>query len=123
MNTLPERQKGASIVINIILIALLGIGGYIGFQYVPQAIESKSVDSILSNLEASQKTDPATSVQAVTEKLTKILQINEINDMNDNFTVKRLNEKIVVEFRYDRELDLIYKKHTIHYEKTLSLNR
>jgi hypothetical protein len=121
MSRLPEKQKGASIFVNIILIALLGVGGYIGFQYVPQAIESKSIDSILSNLATSQTTDPVNSVAAATEKLTKMLQINEINDMNENFTVKRLSGKIIVEFRYDRELDLIYKKHTMHYEKKISL--
>lgn len=121
MNKPPGRQKGASIIVNIILIALLGVGAYIGFQYVPQAIESRSIDSILSNLESSQKTDPVTSVQAATEKLVKKLQINEINDMDDNYTVKRLSGKIIVEFRYERELDLIYKKHKMHYEKQVSL--
>lgn len=122
MNRLPERQKGASFIVNIFLIALLAVGAYLGFQYVPLAIESKSIDSILSNLESTQETDRASSVQAVTEKLTRMLQINEINDMNDNFTVKRQGDKIIVEFRYDRELDLIYKKHVMHYQKTLSLN-
>ena len=122
MNRLPKRQKGASFVINIILIAFLGIGAYVGFQYVPVAIESKSIDSILSNLESTQETDRADSVQAVMEKLTRMLQINEINNMNENFTVKRLGEKLIVDFRYDRELDLIYTKHVLHYQKTLSLN-
>jgi len=121
MNRQPEKQWGASFIVTLIIVALLGIGGYVGLRYAPQAIESKAIDSILNNLESTQGS-AGTSVQAVTERLTKLLQINEINDMNDSFSVKEVNGKVLVTFSYDRELDLIYKKHTMHYEKTVSLN-
>ena len=45
MKKLPNQQKGASAIFTIILLAVLGYAVYIGIQYVPQAVESKSIDS------------------------------------------------------------------------------
>ena len=49
MNKLPAQQKGASAIVTLIILALLAYGVYVGIQYVPQAIESKSVDSVLNS--------------------------------------------------------------------------
>lgn len=122
MNKLPGRQKGASIIGTIITVAVLGYGVYIGIQYVPQAIESNSISSILSSMKDSQISDPVTSNQAASAKVIKLLQINEMNDMTDSFVVERRDDKIVVRFSYDRELNLGYKIQPIHYEKSVSLN-
>jgi hypothetical protein len=122
MNKLPRRQKGASIISTIITVAVLGYGVYIGIQYVPQAIESNSVSSILSSMKDSQISNPVTSTQAASAKVIKLLQINEMNDMTDSFVVERRDDKIVVRFSYDRELNLGYKIQAIHYDKSVSLN-
>jgi len=122
MNKLPGRQKGASIIGTIITLAVLAYGVYIGIQYVPQAIESNSISSILSSMKDSQISNPATSTQAASAKVIKLLQINEMNDMTDSFVVERRDDKIVVRFSYDRELNLGYKIQPIHYEKSVSLN-
>ena len=122
MNKLPGRQKGASIIGTIITLAVLGYGVYLGIQYVPQAIESNSISSILSSMRDSQISDPVTSNQAASAKVIKLLQINEMNDMTDSFVVERRDDKIVVRFSYDRELNLGYKIQPIHYEKSVSLN-
>lgn len=121
MNRLPSRQKGASAIGNIIILVVLGLAVYLGFQYVPQAIESKSIDSILTTMKNTQRTSPATTVMDARTKVINLLQINEMNDMADNFTVEKSDGAIVVSFSYDRELNLIYKKQTMEYRKKLRL--
>jgi hypothetical protein len=122
MNKLARQQKGASAISTIITLAVLAFGVFIAIQYVPQAIESKAIDSILENLESSQAADPVSSTQDASAKVVKMLQINEMNDMTDAFTVERRDGRIVVTFSYDRELNLGYKIQPIHYENTVSLN-
>jgi len=122
MNKLPGKQRGVSAIGAIIILAVLGYGAYLGIQYVPQMLESKAIDSILDNIEISQKTDPVTSKQAATTKVIKMLQINEMNDMTDSFTVEKRDGKITIAFSYDRELKLGYKTQAIHYKKSVTLN-
>jgi len=121
MNSLPAKQKGASAIVTIILLVVLGFAVYVGIQYVPQVIESKSIDSILSTMQDAQKTDRIASAADARTKLVKLLQINEMNDMMDGFTVQERDGKVTIAFKYDRELNLVYKTHSMHYEKTLTL--
>ncbi len=122
MNRLPARQKGASVIGTVIILVILGYAAYIAIQYVPQLIESKSVDSILRSVEDQQKTNPANGVEDAKAAVIRQLQINEMNDMTDSFTVKQLDGAITIEFSYDRELNLVYKKQPMHYRKTLHLD-
>lgn len=122
MNKLPAKQKGASAIVTIIVLAVLGFAAYVGIQYVPQVIESKAIDSILKSVDSANKTDRIDSVEAAKSKVISLLQINEMNDMTDSFTVKQINGGLTIEFSYDREIDLIYKQRPMHYEKTLKLN-
>ena len=121
MNKGPANQKGASAIVTLILLVVIGLAAYVGIQYVPQAIESKSIDSILESMQSTQSVNPIRTVQAAETKLVGLLQINEMNDMTDNFKVEQKEGGIVVTFSYDRELNLIYKKHPMHYEKSLRI--
>jgi hypothetical protein len=121
MNKLPAQQKGASAIATIIILVVLGFAAYVGIQYVPQMIESKSIDSILKTMETTQQTNPANTLQAVESKLVGLLQINEMNDMADSFTVKEGEGGIIVAFSYDRELNLIYKTLPMEYRKKVLL--
>ena len=121
MNTSPQRQKGASAIVTLIILAVLGYAVYVGIQYVPQAIESKSVDSVLNTVETDQRTNPAMTESDVKEKVVKLLQINEMNDMVENLSVTRSGGKTTVTIKYDRELDLLYKKHQMRFEKSVTL--
>lgn len=121
MSRLPLQQKGASAIVNLILLAALGFAVYLGIQYVPQVIESKSIDSILKTLENTQKTSPITTVVEARTEVISLLQINEMNDMTDSFTVGKSDDGIMTAFSYDRELNLIYKKQIIKYRKNLRL--
>jgi hypothetical protein len=122
MNSLPEKQKGASAIVTLIILVVLGYAVYIGIQYVPQMIESKSIDSILSNVRDAHKTDRIDSVEEARQRVVNLLQINEMNDMTDSFDVKQRDGKVIITFNYDRELNLIYETKPMHYEKTLNLN-
>jgi len=121
MNNLPVQQRGASAIGTIIMLAILGYGVFIGFQYVPQAIESRSIDSILKTVDSASKTGSINSPQAAQERVISLLQVNEMNDMADGFTVKERDGGITITFSYDRELNLLYKKQPMHYEKILVL--
>ena len=121
MNRLPLRQKGASAVVTIIFLAVLGYAVYIGIQYVPQAIESRAIDSILNTVDTGHKTDRISTENDAMTRVVKLLQINEMNDMTENVSVKKANGNLVITLRYDRELNLVYKKHPMHYEKSLIL--
>jgi len=121
MKELPARQKGASFIGTLIFLALLGYGVYVGIQYVPQMIESKAIDSILRTIKDENKTDPITSVEDANAMVIRLLQVNEMNDMTDAFKVRLRENRIVIEFSYDRKLNLLYKVKPMHYEKTLRL--
>lgn len=121
MHRLPKRQKGASAIATIIFLALLGYGVYIGIQYVPHAIESKAIDSILSSIQTDNNTDRITDEQEAKSKVIKLLQINEMNDMTNSFKVKTVRGAVTINFSYDRELNLVFKKRLMHYEKSLVL--
>jgi len=122
MKKLPGKQKGASAIVTIIIIAVLAYAAYIGIQYVPQLVESKAIDSILDGIESTQTTNPVTSVQAANDKVTRMLQLNEMGDMAGSYTVERVAGNIVITFSYDRELNLVYKVLPMHYESSLRLN-
>ena len=122
MNKLPNQQKGASAIFTIILLAVLGYAVYVGIQYVPQAVESKSIDSILNSVNTDHKSNPANTESEVSSRVIKLLQVNEMNDMTDSFSVKRRSGVTTVTFKYDRELNLIFQKYPMHYEKSLALD-
>jgi len=117
----PIKQKGASAIATIILLAVLAYAVYIGIQYVPQAIESRSVDSVLDTVETDQRANPVTSEYDAKAKVVKLLQINEMNDMAANVSVNKIGGNTTITISYDRELNLGFKKHPMHYKKSLVL--
>lgn len=121
MKGLPGQQKGASAIFTVIILAVLAYGIFVGVQYAPQLIESKSIDSILRTMKGSQETDPVSSEHAARVKVTRLLQINQMNEMSKNLSVREFNGIITIKFSYERELDLGYKKQPMHYEKLLKL--
>ena len=121
MNRMPAQQKGASAMGTIIILAIIGYAAYVGVQWVPQMIESKTVDSILSSVESEHKTDSVRDGADAEIRVIKLLQINEMSDMSDAVTVVDRGGRITGTFRYDRELNLAYKTQPMHYEKSLTL--
>jgi len=122
VSTMQSRQKGASAIGNIIILALVGYGIYVGMQYLPIQIESSSVDAILESVKSANAIDPATSISAVRASVDKQLDINQLNKLRDNTRVREDGNSYVITIAYERDLDLLFNQKKIHYEKTLRLN-
>jgi hypothetical protein len=121
MKALPAKQKGASAIFTIIVLALLAYGVYLGIQYAPQAIESRAIDSIFATVDKDHKMDPMQSADEARSKVAKMLQVNEMNDMAKNVKVKQIAGTITIKIKYERELNLGFKTKPMAYEKTLVL--
>ena len=121
MKKLPNQQTGASVIATLITLAVLGYGIYIGIQYVPQAIESRSIRSILNSIEKDHRVDPITSENAAKGKVVLLLQINEMNEMTKNVKVRERSGSITITFNYERALNLGYKEKKIQYEMSRTL--
>jgi len=122
MIRLPGQQQGGSIIANIFFLALLVYGVFIGIQYVPQLIESKTIGSILRSISSDEKIEKNTNERRVSDKLVRLLQMNEMDYMRGSYTVRQHDGKVTIKFSYERELDLIYKMQKVHYERTMVLN-
>ncbi|MGB5179513.1 MAG: DUF4845 domain-containing protein, partial [Gammaproteobacteria bacterium] len=94
---------------------------YIGLQYIPQYIECGTVDSILESLEKANKETPFNSVKDIQDRIGKQLEMNQMDDLRDNFKVTQDGEMYIVRVSYERELNLIYKRKPMKYEKVIPL--
>jgi len=123
MNPIKKRQHGASSVAGIIVLALIGAGIYIGLQYIPQRIESGTVDSILGDIKKAHASKPAREGKDIQAMIGRSLNINQLEDMQKYFTVTENSDEIVVNVAYERELNLLYTKKQINYNKSLTLRK
>jgi hypothetical protein len=121
MNSSQTTQHGASAIILILILAIIGAGAYIGLQYIPQYIEAGTVDSILGNIEKAHKETPMGSVKAIQDIIDKQLNMNALDDLRDSFKVTQDGEVYIVKVSFERELNLIYEKRPVKYEKSLTL--
>jgi len=121
MNTSQTTQRGASTIGIIIILAIIGVGAYIGLQYIPQFIECGTVDTILSNIEKANEEKPVKSINEVRNMINRQLDINQMDDLRDSFEVTQIDDTYIVTVNYERELDLIYEKKPMIYEKSVTL--
>lgn len=121
MNTLAQDQRGASAVGTMILLAVIAYGLYVGFQYVPQLIESRSVDSILTSIENTHRAEPVRDAQAVRSMIENHLHINHLNHLKDRFDVRQFGNDYIIEVSYERDLDFLFTRKVITYETSLTL--
>jgi hypothetical protein len=82
MTRSPGLQKGASAIGTVITLAVLAYAVFVGIQYAPLFIESRSIDSVLRTMKSSQKADPVTSESTARAKVTNLLGINQMTEMN-----------------------------------------
>jgi len=121
MTKSPKKQLGASPVVTIIILAIIGVGVFFGLQYIPQSMESGTVDKILSNVEKDHEETPFKSINEIESRISNQLNINEMNDMMANIKITEEGEGFVIKVNYERELNLIYEKQMKPYEKILIL--
>jgi hypothetical protein len=116
-----QQQRGGSGIGLIIMLAIVAYGVYVGLQYVPQYIESATVGTVLENVAATHKEAPFRNAGEVRDAVDKQLYINERNDLLESFTVVPNRGGFLVTVQYERELDLLFTKKPVPYEKTLTL--
>jgi hypothetical protein len=51
----------------------------------------------------------------------KQLNMNQMNDLKDNFKVTQDGDRYIIKVSYERELNLVYKKKPVTYEKIVIL--
>lgn len=118
-----KNQTGGSILGNILFIVLFAFGVYLGIQYVPQFIESKSLDSMLDSIESQHNSQPYESSQQVEQAVKGILNLNQMDDMMQHIKVRESSQAISIEIDYQRELNLLFSKKLMSYSKVVDLNR
>ncbi len=118
---LQRNQKGGSAVALIIVLAVFAYAVYVGLQYIPQRIESGTVDSILDSIAENHKTTPVQNVSEILSAITRQLNVNQMDDMKDNFQVSKYRGTYIIKASYERELNLGYEIKKIQYEKTRTL--
>jgi uncharacterized membrane protein len=123
MYTSQKMQRGASAIVSIIILAIIGAGAYIGLQYIPQYIEASTVDSILGNIEKAHHKSPVINADAIRKMIGNQLNMNQMDDLRDSFKVKQDGDTYIIKVSYERDLNLIYEKKPIKYEKTLILRQ
>jgi hypothetical protein len=121
MQVNPARQNGGSAIVNLIVLAIVAYGIFVGIQYAPQWIESRAVKTILDDMKRTQSTDPVGSVSDARAKVIKLLQVNEMNGMTESFEVSRTSGGFVITFSYERELNLLYETRAVHYQQSVNL--
>jgi hypothetical protein len=123
MKTHPCRQHGGSLIVTLIILAIIGVGVFITLQYVPQYMETSTVDNILDTVEQEHVDKAFTSTRAISESIANKMNINDMNDMMQNVSVKEIDGGYEVNVYYERELNLLYEKKTIAYDRTIDLMR
>lgn len=120
MKSIFLRQRGGSTIGLLIILAVIGVGVFIGMQYIPQYMEKGQVDSILDSIEDANASTTLTP-KSVQVMIGKHLQINGMQDLADAFVVKKKDGKILVKVNFERQLDLIYEKRAMPYSRELVL--
>ena len=90
-------------------------------QYIPQKMERGAIDTIMSNIEQDHAGTPFSSKNEIESQIGNKLNIEGMNDMYNAFTVIEVDGGFVITAKYDRELNLIYTKKPVPYEKILIL--
>jgi hypothetical protein len=115
------NQSGSSVFGTTLILAIVCYGIFVGIQYFPQYIESSTVDSVLDSIRSNEQTSPAGSAQAVRNQIDNLLSLNSMQDLEDSFKVTQNGDSFTIDVSYERELNLIFTKKKLLYEKSLTL--
>jgi hypothetical protein len=123
MNSTHKNQSGGSVLGNILLLGLFAYGVFLGMQYLPQMLESKSLDSMLDSIDSQHRAQAYEGGHQVEQAVKGILNLNQMDDMMEHIQVRSGPQGISIEIDYERELDLLFQKKMLKYRKTLDLDR
>jgi hypothetical protein len=116
------NHHGGSAIGLVISLAILGYGIFVGIQYVPQYIESTTVDAILESLTDTHRKEPFSDTGAIHGAIDNQLYINQMGAMKKDFSIIPSRGSYIVTVRYERELNLLYAKKQIQHEKSVTLD-
>ncbi len=101
------NQKGASIIIWLIFIGLLGFAAVIGFRLFPIYLESYSVEKILEDV-ANDSRSKKRNKNQVWSNISKRFDINNIRHVTkEHFTFKREKGKTTITIAYEVRTKLV----------------
>lgn len=123
MHVMQKREHGASSFTVIMVLALVGAGIYLGLQYIPQLIESGTVDAILSDVKKAHALKPVREVRELNEMIGRSLDVNQLEELRKQFTVTESEDEFIVDVAYARELNLLVTRYPINYKKSLVLRK
>lgn len=123
MHVMQKREHGASSFTVIMVLALVGAGIYLGLQYIPQLIESGTVDAILSDVKKAHALKPVREVRELNEMIGRSLDVNQLEELRKHFTVTESEDEFIVDVAYARELNLLVTRYPINYKKSLVLRK
>ena len=121
MNPTPQKQHGGSAIGTIIVLAIIGVGIFLGMQYIPQYMEAGKIDTVLTSIDEAAAKQPVKSAKEVGMMIDKRLQVNNMKDLKDLFVVTETNGKVTVNVDYERDLNLLYEVRKMPYKKELVL--
>lgn len=122
-NSTHKNQRGGSVLGNILLLGLFAYGVFLGIQYLPHMLESKSLDSMLDSIDSQHRAQAYESGHQVEQAVKSILNLNQMDDMMEHIQVRSGPQGISIEIGYERELDLLFQKKVMKYSKILDLER
>lgn len=114
-------QSGSSVFSNLVFLLILAYGIYVVVQYVPLALESSSVESMLNTIQDTQLANPILDEQDAEQKVTELLNINEMDDLKENFKFSESADSVFIDVNYQRELDLLFFSKTLNFNKSLTI--
>lgn len=117
-----KEQSGGSFIGLVIILALVGYAVYVALQYVPQYIESTTMDTVLHSIEDAHRKEPLTDIRTVQAAVDKQLYINGRADMKNHFSVVPSRGSYIVTVRYQRELNLLFTTRQLEHEKSVTLD-
>jgi hypothetical protein len=117
-----KDQHGGSIIGLVIILAFLGYAVFVAIQYVPQYIESTTMDTVLQSIEDAHRKEPLTDIRSVQAAVDKQLYINGRTDMENHFSIVPIRGSYVVTVRYQRDLDLLFTKKQLEHGKSVTLD-
>lgn len=77
---------------------------------------------MLESIESQNDSHRYDSAQQVAQAIRNVLNLNQMDDMIKNITIREGQQGTNIEVDYERELNLLFEKKTLNYNKSLVLN-
>lgn len=121
MKAIGRHEQNGAAIFNMIILLLVAYGIFVGVQYAPIMIESRTIDAMLNSIAQSNQTLPAENMESVESMLNNQLYINEMTGMRDSFDIDYSDRAYTIQVNYERSLNLGFDQKTLKYQKSITL--